>query len=59
MLAGALDGATKEQQASKSFSLRRVEEPIDIYVLRSDGDSNKGKWKEMENCIEVLSNQLG
>ena len=43
-LAGALAVATREQQASKLFSPRRmVEEPTNINDLNSEWDANNGK----------------
>lgn len=59
-LAEALTIATREQQAAKSFSLRRrVEEPMDVNELATKQGADQQRLNYLENNIEVLTNQLG
>lgn len=59
-LGEALTIATREQQAAKSFSMRRrVEEPMDVNELASKDGSDQKRLSHLESNIEVLTNQLG
>ena len=59
-LGEALTIASREQQAAKSFSLkRRVEEPMDVNELASKEGVDEQRLTHLESNIEVLTNQLG